>query len=306
MINLPPRLSLAEAPSRISGRVCLWVSPSVRAWVELHFPWPVQNNVTLDVDWLVVVGGGQIIDKAKAIKLAHPHLNLAIAPSLWGSGAEASPIIVSDDAGFKRIRIDSAALPELILDVPELAASVPVERARLACGDAWSHALEGLLSPLASEVLRADLCEVIRSMSLLSFEPDPRWFMLSALACAGQAKSSVGLIHGIAHELEGPLRKANPYGPWFHARLCSIFLLPVMRYNASRSDKLITSLKHGGVDVELIWQRLTELHDHAAYLLTLPTLREHWRRVLINPCSRTNSTIVNDKALDFLEGFQVT
>jgi alcohol dehydrogenase class IV len=306
MIELPPRLPLAEALPHIGGRVCLWASPSVRAWAESHLPWPAQDAPTHDADWLVVAGAGRMIDQAKALKLAHPDLHLAVAPSLWGSGAEASPVVVLDNAGVKDIRIDAASLPELIIDVPEFAASVTADRARLACGDAWSHALEGWLSPLASDALRTDLGQVIRAMTELPLAPDARWFQLSALACAGQAKSSVGLIHGIAHELEAPLRASGQHGPWHHARLCSLYLLPVMRYNVTRSEKLTTFAEQFGVDLAPVWRRLAELHDHAAYQATLPALQEHWRKVLRNPCSRTNSALVNAQALDFLLAFETT
>lgn len=304
MIELPQRLPLDEALTHISNRVCNWVSPSVRAWAEANLPWPVQDAASHETDWLVVVGGGQMIDQAKALKLAHPALRLAVAPSIWGSGAEASPVVVLDSAGVKDIRIDTNALPDLIIDVPEFAASVPAERARLACGDAWSHALEGWLSPLASEDLRADLSDVIRAMSALPLSADSRWFELSALACAGQAKSSVGLVHGIAHELEAPLQATGKAGSWHHARLCSLYLLPVMRYNAARSDKLAAIASQFGVDLTQVWPRLVELHDQASYRATLPALQEHWRKVLRNPCTRTNSAMVNAQALDFLMAFE--
>lgn len=306
MIELPPWLPLAEALPRIGGRVCLWASPSVRAWAESHLPWPAQNAPTHDADWLVVAGAGRMIDQAKALKLVHPDLRLAVAPSLWGSGAEASPVVVLDAAGVKDIHIDAASLPELIIGVPEFAHSVPTDRARQACGDAWSHALEGWLSPLASDMLRTDLAQVIRTMSELPLAPDARWFQISALACAGQAKSSVGLIHGIAHELEAPLQAAGQNGSWHHARLCSLYLLPVMRYNAARSEKLDRFAEQFGVDLAPVWQRVAELHDHVAYQATLPALQQHWHKVLRNPCSRTNSALVNAQALDFLLAFEAT
>jgi alcohol dehydrogenase class IV len=304
MIELPPRLPLTEALPRIGGRVCVWASASVRDWAVSHLPWPLQDEPSADADWLVVAGAGRMIDQAKALKLAHPNLRLAVAPSLWGSGAEASPVVVLDNAGVKDIRVDAASLPELIIDIPEFASSVPLARARLACGDAWSHALEGWLSPLATDDLRTELAQVIDAMAALPLAADARWFELSALACAGQARSSVGLIHGIAHELEAPLQAAGQQGPWHHARLCSLYLLPVMRYNAARSEKLARFAEQFGVDLAQVWMRLAELHDHGAYQATLPALQQHWRQVLRNPCSRTNSALVNAQALDFLLAFE--
>jgi alcohol dehydrogenase class IV len=141
-------------------------------------------------------------------------------------------------------------------------------------------------------------------MLALPLSADGRWFEVSALACAGQAKSSVGLIHGIAHELEGPLQRAGIEGPWHHARLCALYLLPVMRFNASRSEKLATLARQYDVDLPSVLTALAELHDEPSYQATLPALQAHWRQILRNPCTRTNSTMVNADALAFLLSFK--
>ena len=48
-----------------------------------------------DLDTLIVIGGGTLMDEAK-IWRAHnaPGIRLIVIPSLWGSGAEVSPVAV--------------------------------------------------------------------------------------------------------------------------------------------------------------------------------------------------------------------
>ena len=78
---------------------------------------------------------------------------------------------------------------------------------------------------------------MIKEMITLPLGNDPRWFELSARACAGQARTSVGLVHGIAHTLEHHLRVEFPKAGWGHAQLCSLFLRPVIEFNRQHSPK---------------------------------------------------------------------
>lgn len=252
-----------------------------------------------DLVTLIVVGGGTLIDQAKACtrEVGRPICLIAI-PSIWGSGAEASPIVVLDHEGKKDIRVDRKFLPDGRVTWPELAASIPPGRAREACGDCWAHALEGFLSPLAQEDLRQELAGLMSTMLATHVGKDPRWFELGALACAGQARSSVGLVHGIAHALEGPLRAAQPTEGWHHAKLCSLLLYPVMRWNRKNCVSWSQLLGSHGLDETSIMSVLRDLFDPEAYRLIVPVLAQHWRDVLLNPCSRTNCALVRPGALD--------
>jgi hypothetical protein len=140
--------------------------------------------------------------------------------------------------------------------------------------------------------LREALAEIIRRMLALPLAYDPQWFELGALACAGQAQASVGLVHGLAHTLEGPLRQQQPQNDWCHARLCSLFLSPVMRLNREHSDKWRQRLAEHQLPEERIWGVLDELFEPDRYLAALPLLRSEWREVLRDRCTRTNSVLV--------------
>ena len=305
-IELPPLWSLGDLLRADHGRAVLWTTGSVAPLVRSHLPWPSvapEAPIADGVDTLIVVGGGTLIDQAKAAARDARRLQLIAVPSIWGSGAEASPVVVLDRNGVKDIRMDARYLPDRVVIWPELAASVPADRARHACGDSWAHALEGFLSPLASEPLRADLADLMRCMLDLPLAGGPEWFAMSAQASAGQAKSSVGLTHGIAHTLEGGLRRSLPAHGYHHASLCSTYLWPVMEFNRQGSDKWTTLAQQHQLDEAAIFKVLRDLHTPGLYRDALPALVESWRSVLRDQCTRTNSVMVRPGHVAFFESW---
>lgn len=298
MIELPPVQTLAETVGRLGTvRVAVWCTNSVVDRLRTLVPWNVKTEAPPlnGADWLVAAGGGTLIDQAKVLRGQHPSVKLAALPTLWGSGAEASPIAVLNQEGRKMIRMAPAMLPDVIVTHPEFAKMLPAEMIKHACGDAWSHALEGFLSPIGSDETRADLAAVMKGMLQQPLGYAEAWFELSALACAGQAKASVGLVHGIAHALEGVVG-------WGHARLCSLYLLPVMTFNQTRSPKWPFLAEHG-IDDVIVLDVLRQLFDPAAYAEALPALLVNWMKVLRDPCSRTNSALVRPADIEFFESF---
>lgn len=299
MIELPPACSISETIQRFADRhVVVWSTPSVADRLRALIPWDVvtEQPDLRDADWLLAVGGGTLIDKAKVLRATHPSVKLAALPTLWGSGAEASPIAVLNEDRKKVIRMGPDLLPDLFVSHPEFAESLPNELIKHACGDTWSHALEGFLSPLGSDESRADLATVLKRLLQQPLNYAPEWFELSALACAGQAKTSVGVVHGIAHVLEGVLQ-------WGHARLCALYLLPVMSFNQTNSPKWPFLAEHGLSDTA-IFKVLRQLFDEQAYADALPALKANWVKVLRDPCSRTNSALVRPGDIEFFEAFR--
>lgn len=298
----PQLITLESLCHRPPGSAVVWCVPEVAGQVLAGLPFPVVAPLQApgEARTLIVVGGGVLLDEAKVWRLENaPALELIAIPSLWGSGAEASPIAVLNREGKKVIRLDPNLLPDARVIWPELATSIPPARAKLACGDCWSHALEGFLSPLANDVLRDELAQLMNRMLAAPLSNDPVWFELSAQACAGQARSSVGLVHGIAHTLEGPLRDRCAGQGWGHARLCSLFLWPVMRFNAQASSKLKDLAAMHSVDLHRVMAVTQALFDETAYELTLPALRDNWLSVLRDPCTRTNVALVRPASIEF-------
>lgn len=298
MIRLPEEKTFPEMIERIgSARVKTWCTPSATARFRSMSPWPVENAPPdlSEADWLVAVGGGSLLDEAKLLRNRSLGVKLVAVPTLWGSGAEASPIAVWAEYGEKKFLRDAALLPDVVCHVHQFAESLPPRLVEWACGDAWSHSLEGFLSPLASAGTRADLADVIRGMMELGICNDPRWFKSSALACAGQSQSSVGLIHGMAHVAEGP----SGLG---HARLCATLLLPVMRFNQNKSPKWALLDTHG-LSGDRILEIVATLFCKDDYDKTISSLSDRWNSVLRNPCTRTNSSLVRPDDKTFFEQF---
>lgn len=300
----PVEISFDELPSLPEAGTVLWVQPSVRERARQVLPFRIVEPAETgeDTKCLVAIGGGTLLDAAKAWRADHsPSTRLIAIPSIWGSGAEVSPIVVANEQGQKAIRMDERFLPDEVGYWPELAESIPEELARMACGDCWSHALEGFLSPLADERLRLEIVELMNRMLDTPLGNSPVWFRLGAEACRAQARSSVGLVHGIAHTLEGPLRAAFPEQGWGHAMLCSRFLAPVMAFNGQSDGKSSRLLEDHGVDEQGISSVARELHDGDAYRTALPFLVDNWRTILRDQCTRTNVRLVRPSDLEFFE-----
>lgn len=299
MIERPESVSVDLARERLrGGQVVVWCTPSVADRLRRLVPWPVSTEPPVLSDsasWLLAAGGGTLIDRAKLLRAHHPQVKLAALPTIWGSGAEASLIAVASENGNKVIRMGPELLPDLIVSHSEFARSASAELMLHACGDAWSHALEGFLSPLGNAESRADLAAVIRTMLTLPLNYTPEWFEVSALAAAGQTRTSVGAVHGIAHVLEGVLL-------WPHAKLCSVFLLPVLAFDRANSPKWPALAEHG-LPIDGIFAVLRQLFDREAYRLALPALRSNWSRILRDPCSRTNPALVRPGDITFFESF---
>lgn len=285
------------------GRAVAWVTPSVREWVSKclpRLPMGGPDEPLAGVDTLVVVGGGTLIDRAKAAaKDRSPALRLIAVPSIWGSGAEASPVLVLNGLEGKIIRKDAKYLPDLRIIWPELAGSISPDRLRHACGDCWAHCLEAFLSPLADAALRHEIADLIRDQLSLPIGNDPAWFELSAQACAAQARCSVGLVHGIAHTIESELKRELAGETWGHARLCSCMLFPVFQWTRRASDRCDHLCAEFDINMQRVIETLEQLFEPADYAKIVPTLTNCWPRILRDPCTRTHAALVRPRDLEF-------
>lgn len=279
-------------------QTCIWTSKTLAARVGAELPFRIvdsDDTPETGVSRLIVLGGGTLIDRAKFWRAERsPQTWLLAIPSIWGSGAEASQVAVRTENDKKVPHVGMQFQPDARAIWPELAALVPACRARWGCGDTWSHALEGFLSPLSSPELREEIAGFIRKQLLPApFQAMPEWFELSATACALQAKTGVGLIHGIAHEIE-------PRLPGFgHARLCSTLLWPVLSFNFSRGPKVSDLFAAAGLDAGAIRSRCKALHDEADFAAISPLLAANWPQVLRNPLSRINCAVVRPDSLSW-------
>lgn len=303
------RWSLAELKSAELAKTYLIASPSVRACVKNEIGSPLISSadaVPSDAETLIVAGGGSLIDQVKVFHRNNwPALRLIAIPSIWGSGAEVSPVAVLTGA-TKDIHFSDDLIPDQYVVWPELAQSAPVELVRHACGDVWAHALEAFCSPLASPEIRAQAAALMNEIADFPLAYDPRWFDASASACLLQARSSVGLIHGFAHALEPKLKMASPKTDWGHAKLCSIFLLPVLRFNLSRSPKVQNLATEFGLDLERTQKVAESLFEPDAYTAAMTEAEHSWEAIARDRCSRTNCILVRRDSLEFFQQFRRT
>lgn len=292
-------------PSLGSTYLCLGASVRDRVQDELDLKViDSPEDTPSDAETLIVAGGGTLIDRAKVFRRNQwPALRLIAIPTVWGSGAEVSPVAVITGAK-KDIHFSDELIPDNYVVWPELAKSVPVNLLRYACGDAWSHALEAFCSPLASEAIRKQAAELMNEIAGYPLAFDERWLDASAAACLLQARSSVGLIHGFAHVLEPLLRESMPESAWGHAKLCSVFLLPVLNFNVSRSPKVQGLAQTFGLKLEAVQRVGSLLFEEAAYCEALKTASQHWETIARDRCSRTNCILVRRDSLEFFQQFR--
>ncbi len=220
-------------------------------------------------DCLIGVGGGSVLDAAKAIRLffenpdlsvqelslpfldarkrvarypriAH-QLRLIAVPTTSGTGSEVSPAAVVTVGKRKVTLVDYSLVPDVAIVDPLLTLSLPSKVTADTGIDALTHAMEAAVSIFASPYTDAFCVQAVR----LIFDALPRAVtdgsdleartnMANAATLAGLAFSNafVGVNHALAHPLGA--RFGIPHG-----RANGILLSHVMRYNASIPSKFM-------------------------------------------------------------------
>jgi len=220
-------------------------------------------------DLVVAVGGGSVIDAAKAMRLFHEHpeqqldeltlpfldprkrmadfpqdphtVRLVAVPTTAGTGSEVSPAAVLTVGTRKETLVDYSLVPDMAVVDPVLTLSMPPELTVDSGIDALTHALEAVVSIFASPYTDAFCVQAAR----LIFDALPRAYddpgdlaartdMANAATLAGLAFSNafVGTNHALAHAVGARFGIA-------HGRANGIFLPLVLRYNAALPSKFM-------------------------------------------------------------------
>jgi acetaldehyde dehydrogenase/alcohol dehydrogenase len=220
-------------------------------------------------DAIVALGGGSVIDAAKAMRLFHespdlslrelslpfldarkrvaryPHIahamKLAALPTTAGTGSEVSPAAVISVGQRKVTLVDYSLVPDVAIVDPNLTLSLPPTTTADTGIDALTHAVEALVSIFASPYTDA-LCFQAINLILTALprayadgsDIEARTDMANAATIAGLAFSNafVGVNHALAHAVGARFGIA-------HGRANAIFLPHVMRYNASLPTKFM-------------------------------------------------------------------
>jgi acetaldehyde dehydrogenase/alcohol dehydrogenase len=229
----------------------------------------VEQLERFDADAIIALGGGSVMDAAKAMRLFHESpelsirelslpfldarkriaafpekahkLRLVAIPTTAGTGSEVSPAAVISMGPRKVTLVDYSLVPDMAIVDPMLSLTMPREITADTGIDALTHALEAVVSIFASPYTDAfcmQAANLIFSSLARAYQDgsdlEARTAMANAATIAGLAFSNafVGLNHALAH----------PVGARFgiaHGRANAIFLPHVLRYNASLPSKFM-------------------------------------------------------------------
>jgi aldehyde dehydrogenase (NAD+) len=232
----------------------------------------------LNADCIVSVGGGSVIDAAKAAcvtlkkggkandylsqwyvltEAPTPHI---VIPTTSGTGSEvtSAAVITNKVAGRKLFIADPKIIPNVAILDPRFTVTMPLQMTVSTAMDAMTHALEALMSILSNQICDGQALHAIRlitdNLPLVVKDgknEKARLNMQVAATMAGWAFSTaqVGLAHAMAHTV-GTLHHVP------HGAACGIVLPKVMRYNVDHAtDKLAMAAQAMGVDTKKMKER---------------------------------------------------
>ena len=251
--------NLAARVEAVLGRAWVGTYPDCRQ----HVPTAAVREavgaaIGLDADVIVSLGGGSVIDAAKAAALelgsrggtVLPHV--AIPTTL--SGAEFTPVagVTDEVTRAKNLKFDSGIVPRVVILDPEATQATP-QPLWLATGvKALDHAFEALWSRHPHPVADALALEAIRQLTgALPRSRDPhdveareRCQLGAWMSIAGVVNVGTRLSHPLAHQMGAYW--AVPHG------VTSCIVLPhVMRFLAAETlDQQVRIAGALGVDAE--------------------------------------------------------
>ena len=234
-------------------------------------------------EWVCAVGGGSVLDVAKAAAglleaplsaqayhdgepIEASRIPFVAVPTTAGTGSEATTVSVLTNSreNLKRsIRHPSFLSRTVILD-SELLKGCPPAVIAGAGMDALTQAIEAFTSRHAtwlSDVVAMKAVEMIHASLLLVFEGggevgEAADSLLEGSFLAGVALSNarLGVVHGLAHPLG--VRYHLPHGV-----VCSVCLLPALKFNRLAVGKKYAQLESclGGDPVERVAELVKQL-----------------------------------------------
>ncbi|MGO8872686.1 MAG: aldehyde dehydrogenase family protein [Acidimicrobiales bacterium] len=248
----------------------------------------------LDVDCIVSVGGGSVIDTAKAVcvtlknggeandhialmRLGEPQIPHIAIPTTAGTGSEVTNVAVIHNSMLNRkvYIVDPHIIPNVAILDPCMTTSLPARLTAATGMDAVTHAIEALTSTLSQTVCDGQALHALRLMkeylprAVADGQDERARIEVSVAACmAGWAFSTaqVGLAHSMAHTL-GALHHLH------HGTACGIVLPKVMRFNADHAaDKLAMAAQALGVDT-------SAMTEHDAALAAADAVEDLMRKI---------------------------
>lgn len=276
-----------------------------------------------DVDAVVAVGGGSVIDTGKAVAALIPEpgniadyfygrrqisskgLYFVAIPTTAGTGAEITKNSVLTDSVSKvkqSIRHVTMVSDVAIVD-PELTVSCPPYLTAASGLDALTQAVESYISANANAVTRslaiAAIEKIFYNLNDAYKTPDSEYArsevaegsLLSAMAFS---QSGLGAVHGLAHPIGSLLHIP-------HGIICAILLLPILRWNMKvcTSDYKNLAIITGGDKPEDFIDNIKELCVKLEIPTTLAdySFREENFPFILDNC-RSNSMKSNPRYME--------
>jgi alcohol dehydrogenase class IV len=215
--------------------------------------------VAFEAEAVVAVGGGSVLDAAKAIAAAATNggaavdyledlpsgggraleatpLPLVAVPTTAGTGSEVTrnAVLRVPEAALKRSMRDDRMLPVVAVVDPELAARAPPAVAVPAALDALTHLIESYVSrgaqPTTDLLAMEGVKRATRALEALASKRDAdAWDDLALASLWGGialANAGLGAVHGLAAPVGG--RSGVPHGA-----ACAALLAPTVRVNVA-------------------------------------------------------------------------
>ena len=218
----------------------------------------------LECDSLVALGGGSVIDTAKAVNilasmggerlldyagagcLTRPLQPLAVVPTTAGTGSEVTLVaVIKDEASGRKVPFTSPfLLPQLAVLDPRLTQGLPFNITAATAMDAMTHAIEAFIgnakNPVSDALALMAIEKIANALPKVLQSPQDKQLRLqlaegSTLAGMAFSNSMVGLVHALGHSLGA--RCHLPHG------LCmNLFLPTVLDYNRPGIDPELARL----------------------------------------------------------------
>ena len=271
----------------------------------------------LECDSLVALGGGSVIDTAKAVNilasmggdrlldyagagcLTRPLQPLAVVPTTAGTGSEVTLVaVIKDEASGRKVPFTSPfLLPQLAVLDPRLTQGLPFNITAATAMDAMTHAIEAFIgnakNPVSDALALMAIEKIANALPKVLQSPQDKQLRLqlaegSTLAGMAFSNSMVGLVHALGHSLGA--RCHLPHG------LCmNLFLPTVLDYNRPGIDPELARLLLPLVGAERF--AATQATERAqAAIQALCTLRDSlWQAVKLPRTLREAG--VTDKGL---------
>lgn len=267
----------------------------------------------IDVDALVGLGGGSVIDTTKAIGLClanneddiihlneqskgiKPSLPFFALPTTSGTGSEVDYwAVLSDPESNRKLSIGTPKMAPLTAIVdPELTVTLPPELTYFTGMDAFSHALEAFFSSESnklSDVLALKAIELVfESLDKAVSEGDnlqARGDMALASTLGGAAMQHVGLglIHAMSHQVSGFYDTSHG--------LANALLLPnVLEFNTENVPGKVRMLEERiNARIQNKIDELLDIYDLSDYRVSIKEkhLPELVKRAINNVNAETN------------------